>query len=87
MSPKRKAAKNAADSIVMPKVSASDLNAAKEELKDKEMKRRANSNMHYWLETKGKKTLTNLYRLQTRKIFLWAGTSKMERLAKWLRKG
>ena len=53
----KKASKTAAEAIDMPKVSAEDIDKAKETLKDKDARRRANSNMQYWLQTNEKKRI------------------------------
>jgi hypothetical protein len=53
--PPKKGGKTAAEPLELPKVSAEDLAKAQETLKDKDARRRANSNMQYWLGVQGKK--------------------------------
>ena len=54
---KSKAAKEAAAALSRPKVTDAEVADAKKTLENKDAKRRANSNMMYYLESRGEKTL------------------------------
>ena len=58
MPAKKKAGKGkqVAEPLELPRVSAKDIADAEDVLKNKECRRRANSNMQYWLQTQDKKT-------------------------------
>ena len=84
MAPKKKKSKDAKDSKASLdgiKVSDKELQEAKQTLKDADIKRRANSNMMYWLQTTGKRDDYDNISPQERKEFAlrWFAWSLNER--------